>query len=65
MICSLTGMDAANASVYDGASAAAEAVGMCRAPGKRMKALVSSCAHPMTHRDHSDLLLWLAVWRSS
>lgn len=48
MICSLTGMDAANASVYDGASAAAEAVGMCRAPGKRMKALVSSCAHPMT-----------------
>ena len=46
MICELTGMDVSNASVYDGASAAAEAVAMCR-DRKRNVALVSAAAHPM------------------
>lgn len=45
MICELTGMDVSNASVYDGASAAAEATAMCR-ERKRTKALVSAAAHP-------------------
>ena len=45
MICELTGLDAANASVYDGASAAAEAVAMCR-ERKRTRAVISAAAHP-------------------
>jgi len=45
MICTLTGMDVSNASVYDGASAAAEACAMCR-DRKRTKALLSAAAHP-------------------
>ncbi|WP_297717304.1 aminomethyl-transferring glycine dehydrogenase subunit GcvPA [Intestinimonas sp.] len=49
MICALTGMDAANASVYDGPSAAAEAVAMCR-DRKRSTVLISAAAHPMVRR---------------
>lgn len=45
MICQLTGMAAANASVYDGASGAAESVFMCK-ERKRTKALVSGTANP-------------------
>ncbi|MBR1758811.1 MAG: aminomethyl-transferring glycine dehydrogenase subunit GcvPA [Lachnospiraceae bacterium] len=45
MICELTGMTVANASVYDGATAAAEAAAMCR-DRKRSKVLVSELAHP-------------------
>jgi glycine dehydrogenase subunit 1 len=45
MICELTGMDASNASVYDGASAAAEAAAMCR-DRKRHKTIVSGASHP-------------------
>ena len=45
MICDLTGMDASNASVYDGATAAAESIAMCR-ERKRSKALVSATTDP-------------------
>ena len=47
MICELTGMDVSNASVYDGATAAAEAAAMCR-DRKRTVTLVSGATHPDT-----------------
>ena len=46
MICELTDMDVSNASVYDGASAAAEAVTMC-VERKRSKMIVSGAVNPM------------------
>lgn len=48
MICELTGMDAANASMYDGASAAAEAVTIAAGLTRRKVALVSRTVHPET-----------------
>ena len=45
MICELTGMDVSNASVYDGATAAAEAAAMCR-DRKRHVTLISATTHP-------------------
>lgn len=47
MICALTGMDVSNASVYDGATAAAEAAAMCR-DRKRRVTLISASSHPDT-----------------
>ncbi len=47
MICELTGMDASNASTYDSASAAAEAVIMCKERSKN-KAILFDNVHPHT-----------------
>ena len=49
MICDLTGMDVSNASVYDGGTAAGEAVAACRGR-KANKALVSATIQPSVMR---------------
>lgn len=46
LICQLTGMDIANASLYDGASGAAEAVLMAHRLKSKPKILVASNVHP-------------------
>jgi len=46
LICRLTGMDVANASMYDGASACAEAVLMAARATRRKTILLSSALHP-------------------
>ena len=46
MLCQLTGMDVSNASVYDGATAAAEAAAMCR-DRKRSRVYLSATTHPL------------------
>jgi glycine dehydrogenase subunit 1 len=46
MICQLTGMDVANASLYESASAAAEAVLMATAVNRRDKIVVAENTHP-------------------
>jgi len=46
MMCALAGLDVANASLYDGASAAAEAALLCASSSGRGRLLVSRAVHP-------------------
>jgi len=46
MICELTGMDASNASMYDGATACAEALLLALRHNKNNKVIISSLIHP-------------------
>ena len=46
MICSLSGMDVSNASLYDGASAVAEACSMAISATRKNRILLSSLLHP-------------------
>ncbi|MHC0035940.1 aminomethyl-transferring glycine dehydrogenase subunit GcvPA [Pseudoneobacillus sp. C159] len=48
MICELTGMDVANASMYDGGTSIAEAAMLAAGHTRRKKVLVSSALHPET-----------------
>lgn len=48
MICELTGLDVANAGMYDGASAAAEALLLARAATRRERVLLAGGVHPRT-----------------
>src|SRR5215813_872075 len=66
LVCQLTGMEVANASMYDGSTALAEAVLMAERVTRRSKAIASSAAHPQylevvkTYVQHAGIHLELA-----
>jgi len=70
-ICRLTGMDVANASMYDGASAVAEAALMAQAIGGKRTLTFSSALHPQykrtlrTYAQHLNLDLVELPWREN
>ncbi|MCU0847992.1 MAG: aminomethyl-transferring glycine dehydrogenase subunit GcvPA [Spirochaetes bacterium] len=57
MICKLTGMDVANASMYDGATSVAESVLMSIRANKKNKVLISRTVHPH-YRDVLKTYCW-------
>jgi len=66
LVCQLTGMDLANASMYDGSTALAEAVLMAERVTRRSKAIASAAVHPQylevvkTYVQHAGIHLELA-----
>lgn len=63
LVCQLTGMDVANASMYDGSTSMAEALLMAQRVTRRDKVLVAKTVHPEylqvaeTYTQHGDLKL--------
>ena len=60
MICELTGMDAANASMYDGGSALAEAALLACGHTRRQEIIVTSTVHP----NYRDIIRTYCVGRN-
>jgi glycine dehydrogenase subunit 1 len=70
LVCQLTGMEVANASMYDGSTALAEAVLMSERVTKRSKVIASTAVHPQylevvqTYVQHAGINLELAEFDS-
>src|SRR5437763_2258379 len=68
LVCQLTGMDIANASMYDGSTGMAEAVLMAERVTRRSKVIISSAIHPEylgvinTYVQHSGIELQHSVY---